>query len=192
MLDEFYKYLSSKFPLTEEEFELVKQVSITKKLRKRQYLLQEGDIWRYNAFVCKGLLRTYRVDEKGLEHIIQFSSENWWAGDRQSYHSEEPARYNIDAFEDSEVILISKEDFPILLQKLPAFDAFMKNLMERSFIALQNRVHSNITFTAEEKYTDFIKTHPGMLNRVPQHMIASFLGITPETLSRVRNQIFKK
>jgi len=192
MFDNFYNYLSANFSLTEAEFELVKQVSIIKRLRRKQYLLQEGDIWHYNAFVSKGLLRTYRVDEKGIEHIIQFSSENWWTGDRQSYHSEEPARYNIDAFENSEVILISKEDFPKLLQQLPALDSFMKELMERSFIALQNRVHSNITFTAEEKYADFVKTHPAMLNRVPQHMIASFLGITPETLSRVRNQALRK
>lgn len=192
MFDNFYKYLTANFPLTEEEFALIKQVSIVKKLRKKQYLLQEGDIWRYNAFVSKGLLRTYRVDDKGQEHIIQFSLENWWAGDRQSYHAEEPARYNIDAFEDSEVILISKQDFPLLLQQLPALDTFMKELMERSFIALQNRVHSNITFTAEEKYADFTRSYPAMLNRIPQHLIASFLGITPETLSRIRNQVAKK
>lgn len=171
---------------------MVAAVCRIKKLRKKQYLLQEGDVWRYNAFVLSGFLRTYRVDDKGQEHFIQFSVENWWAGDRESYIDEKPAKFNIDAFEDSEVLLISKDDFEMLLSKIPAFCIFMRNLMERSLIALRNRVHSNITYTAEEKYSDFLKTYPSLSNRIPQHMIASFLGITPETLSRVRNQISKK
>lgn len=192
MSDIFFKYLSSQFPLTEAEFESFRKVITIKKLRKKQYLLQEGDIWRYNAFVSKGFLRTYRVDDKGQEHYLQFSIENWWAGDRQSYIADEPATYNIDAFEDSEVVLISKEDFEDLLIEFPAFNRFMRNLMEKSFIALRNRIHSNISFSAEEKYQDFLKTYPNMTNRMPQHMIASYLGITPETLSRVRNQAAKK
>lgn len=171
---------------------MVKEVCRIKKLRKKQYLLQEGDVWRYNAFVLSGFLRTYRVDDKGQEHYIQFSIEDWWAGDRESYIYETPAKYNIDAFEDSEVLLISKDDFEMLLNKIPVLNTFMRNLMEKSLIALRNRVHSNISYTAEEKYNDFIKTYPNLFNRMPQHMIASFLGITPETLSRVRNQVSKK
>ena len=171
---------------------MVTSVCRVKKLRKKQYLLQEGDVWRYNAFVLKGFLRTYRVDDKGQEHYIQFSVEDWWAGDRESYIDETPAKFNIDAFEDSEVLLISKDDFDMLLSKIPTFCIFMRNLMERSLIALRNRVHSNISYTAEEKYNDFIKTYPSLFNRMPQHMIAAYLGITPETLSRVRNQVSKK
>jgi CRP-like cAMP-binding protein len=191
-LDRFLKYLSSKFTITNEELEMVKEVCRIKKVRKKQYLLQEGDIWRYNAFVLSGFLRTYSVDEKGQEHYIQFSIEDWWAGDRESYVYETPAKLNIDAFEDSEVLLIGKEDFETLLNKIPTFNSFMRILMERSLIALRNRVQSNISYTAEEKYTDFLKTYPGLSNRIPQHMIASYLGITPETLSRVRNQVSKK
>lgn len=191
-MNEFLTYLISKFPITEEEMALFRQVSIIKKLRKKQYLLQEGDAWKYNAFVAKGFLRTYQVDEKGQEHFIQFSIENWWAGDRESYLSGEPAKYNIDAFEDSEVVLISKEDYEMLLREIPNFCLFTRNLMEKSLNALRNRVHSNITFTAEEKYRHFLKTYPDLPSRIPQHMIASYLGITPETLSRVRNQLAKK
>lgn len=191
-MDRFLKYLSSKFAITDEELEMVKEVCRIKKLRKRQYLLQQGDVWRYNAFVLSGFLRTYSVDDKGQEHYIQFSIENWWAGDRESYIDEKPAKLNIDAFEDSEVLLISKDDFNMLLNNIPSLNTFMRNLMERSLIALRNRVHSNITYTAEEKYNDFLKTYPGLPNRIPLHMIASYLGITPETLSRVRNQISKK
>lgn len=191
-MERFLKYLSSKFTITDEELEMVKGVCRIKKLRKKQYLLQEGDIWRYNAFVLSGFLRTYSVDEKGQEHYIQFSVEDWWAGDRESYIDEKPAKLNIDAFEDSEVLLISKDDFDMLLNKIPAFCMFMRNLLERSLIVLRNRVNSNISYTAEEKYSDFLKTYPSLSNRIPQHMIASFLGITPETLSRVRNQVSKK
>lgn len=191
-MDAFLKYLSSKFTITDEELELVASVCRIKKLRKKQYLLQEGDVWRYNAFVLKGFLRTYSVDDKGQEHYIQFSIEDWWAGDRESYINETPAKLNIDAFEDSDVVLISKDDFNMLLNTIPALNLFFINLMERSLIALRNRVHSNITYTAEEKYNDFLKTYPTLANRIPQHMIAAYLGITPETLSRVRNQITKK
>jgi CRP-like cAMP-binding protein len=192
MLNNLYLYLKSKFPITNEEFELFKEVSTVKKLRKRQYLLQEGDLWRYNAFVSSGMVRTYRVDEKGQEHIMQFSPENWWAGDRYSYLNDLPARFNIEALEDSEIILIPKGDYENLIDKIPGFNHFTRGLLERSFVALQNRIHAGISYTAEEKYLDFVKTYPDIFNRVPQHMIASYLGLTPETLSRVRNQMIKK
>lgn len=192
MLEILYQYFNSKFPLTPYEFSKIADVAITRKLRRKQYLLQEGDLWKYDAFVTKGLLRTYRVDEKGQEHFIQFCPENWWAGDRYSYITGEPARYNIDAYEDSEVILIPKDDFESARNSIPNLNNFMFRLLERSFISLQNRVHSNITHTAEEKYMDFLKTYPDLSNRLPLHMIASYLGIAAETLSRIRNQLVKK
>ncbi|RZJ67015.1 MAG: Crp/Fnr family transcriptional regulator [Flavobacterium sp.] len=186
MLEVFKRYLNSKTSISDEEFELIREVAIERKLRKRQYLLQEGDIWKYDAFVCKGLMRTYKVDDKGQEHVLQFCPENWWTGDRQSYISGEPARYNIEAYEDSEVILIPKQDTAKLRIQIPKLNEMMYDLLERSFISLQNRVQSNITHTAEEKYGQFLKIYPDMSNRVPLHMIASFLGISPETLSRIR------
>ena len=188
MFDVFINYLKSKFTLTDEQVTLIQSVCHLKKLRKRQYLLQEGDVWRFNAFIQKGLVRTYRVDDKGLEHIIQFSSENWWAGDRYSYLSETPARCNIDAIEESEIVLITKADYDMLLETIPALNTFARMLLERTFVAAQNRIHADISFTAEEKYHEFLKTHPTLINRVPQHMIASYLGLKPETLSRVRTK----
>lgn len=192
MFDSFIHYLQSKITLTPEQVTMVEQVCRLKKLRRRQYLLQEGDVWHYNAFVSKGLVRTFRVDEKGVEHIFQFSPENWWAGDRQSYLYEEPAKFNIEALEDTEVILIPKGDFERLLEAIPAYNTFQRNLLERSFVVLQNRIHMGNSYTAEEKYNEFIKAYPDIINRVPQHMIASYVGVSPETLSRIRNHVAKK
>lgn len=192
MVDNFLKYLKDKFPVTEAEVEMIRQICTVKKLRKRQYLLQEGETWLKNAFVSKGILRSYRVDDKGHEHVFQFCPENWWTGDPQSYFHETPAQLNIDALEDCEVVLMAKQDYQKTLKAIPAFENFSKVLLERSFVASQTRIHSLISSTAEEKYIAFTQTYPNVLNRVPQHMIASYLGISAETLSRVRNQVVKK
>jgi CRP-like cAMP-binding protein len=192
MIHVFKKYLADKIIITDEEWAMFEQYGVIKKLRKYQYLLQEGDVWKLNAFVCKGCLRKYHVDDKGIEHIVYFSIENYWAGDRESLLSGMPAKSNIDAIEDSVVLLYSIEHFELLKSKIPAFKDFTISLLDRSFVASQNRVHSFISQTAEEKYLDFIKTSPQIANRVPQHMIASYLGISPETLSRVRKLAVKK
>jgi len=163
-----------------------------KKLRKRQYLLQEGDVWKYNAFVAKGCLRTYTVDDKGNEHILNFAIENWWIGDRESLQTGNPSAYNIDALEDSAVILISKDNFDQLCSDIPAFNDMVNAILQRSFIASQSRIHTFLSLSAEEKYLSFLEKYPQLAIRVPQGMIASYLGITAETLSRVRKQSAKK
>jgi len=192
MFDTFRKYLEDKISLTEQNFDLIESVSTIKKLRKRQYLLQEGDICRFNAFVCKGFLRYYYVDNKGQEHILQFAPENYWTGDRESLDAELPSKYNIDAIEDSEILLIKKNDFEMLFKTIPAFNDFVNKTIKKNVLVLQERIHVSITHTAEEKYTDFITKYPSITNRVPQHMIASYLGISAETLSRVRKQSTQK
>ena len=189
MLEVFQNYINSKTRITDEEFEIIKSLCIVKQLRKKQYLLQEGDVWKYNAFICQGCMRVYRVDDKGLEHIISFAIENHWTGDRESLLSGNPARSNIDAIEDSTVLLITKENFETICKEIPAFSEMVNNILHRSFVASQNRIHAAITYTAEEKYLNFIKTSPEIASRVPQHMIASYLGISAETLSRVRKAI---
>jgi CRP-like cAMP-binding protein len=192
MFEVFQKYLANKITLTDEEYALIQSVCTFKKLRKKQYLLQEGDIWKYNAFVCEGCLRTYRVDDKGAEHILYFSIENWWTGDRESLTSGKPSKSNIDAIENAVVLLIINEDFEALKNKIPAFRDLTESLIEKSFAASQNRIHAVMSQSVEERYLNFINDYPAIANRVPQHMLASYLGISAETLSRTRNTIMKK
>lgn len=192
MFDTFRKYLENKIALTDQDYELIESVASFKKLRKRQYLLQGGDVCRFNAFVCKGFLRYYYVDEKGQEHIMQFAPENYWTGDRESMDSGLPSKYNIDAIEDSEILLLKKEDFEMIRKTIPAFNDFVNETLKKNIVVLQERIHVSISFSAEEKYSNFISKYPSIGNRVPLHMIASYLGVSAETLSRIRSQISKK
>jgi len=186
MFESFKKYILERSALSESDLLKIEAVCQYKKLRKRQYLLQEGDVWKYNAFIVKGCLRTFSVDDKGNEHILNFAIENWWTGDRQSLQTGAPSIYNIEALEDAAVILITKPDFDQLCSEIPAFNDMINGILQKSFIASQGRIQTFLSAGAEEKYLQFIEKYPQLALRVPQGMIASYLGITPETLSRVR------
>jgi CRP-like cAMP-binding protein len=189
MFELLSKSINEHISLTEEEFNFCKTLFIPKKLRKRQYLLQEGDVCKYTAFVERGLLRTYIIDEKGNEPILQFSAEGWWIADLYSFLTNEPSRFNIEALEECELLLITKPSWDILLQKIPALERYFRILIQNNLIATQRRLISSFSETAEEKYTKLIDNFPTCIQRVPLHMIASYLGITPETLSRIRSQL---
>ena len=188
MFDLLFQKFDEKIQLTSEEKELAKTFFLPKKLRKRQYLLQEGDVSKYVAFVEKGMLRSYTIDEKGGEHIIQFAFEGWWIGDQYSFLTGEPSQYNIDALEDSELLLLSKTAEEQLMERIPKMERYFRILLQNHVIANQRRLVSSLSHTAEEKYNELIQSCPTIPRRVPQHMMASFLGITPETLSRIRRK----
>lgn len=189
MFDLLYKKINEKITLTEEEFDLCKTLFSPKKLRKKQSILQEGDVCKYNIFVTKGLLRSYTIDDKGNEHILQFALEGWWTADLYSFFTGEPSLFNIEALEDSELLLITHSSWESLLEKLPAFERYFRILIQNNLIATQRRLMGSLSDTAEKKYLKFTKTYPESIQRVPQHMIASYLGITRETLSRLRRDL---
>lgn len=188
MYDLFFQKFKEKVDLSEEEQEQIKAHLTPKKLRKRQYLLQEGDICKAIAFVESGALREYSV-ENGSEHVIQFAIEGWTISDLFSFLTAEPATYNIDALEDAELVLITKTAHEELLKTQPKYETYMRMLITGAYIALQRRLTSNISLTVEERYTSFTETYPDIAQRVPQHMIASYMGLTPETLSRIRKKM---
>lgn len=191
MYELFFQKFREKVPLTAQEEEHIKSYLTPKKVRKRQYLLQEGDVCKALVFVEKGLLRGYLVDDAG-EHIVQFAKEGWTIADLLSFLASEPSSYNIDAIEDSEVILIGKTVHEELLKTVPKYETYFRLLITNAYVALQKRLTRFMKATAEDQYTTFTRMYPDIVQRVPQHMIASYMGLTPETLSRVRKKISKK
>ena len=192
MFEKLFENIRKKIVITEREEEICRSLFIPKKLRKRQYLLQQGDVTKYTAFVEKGLLRSYVIDDKGAELIMQFAPEGWWINDMYSAITGEPAEQNIDAIEDSELLLLTNQGYEQLMQEAPVFERFFRLQLQNSFVALQRRLKGNIILTAEEKYKNFIHSYPNIAQRVPQDNIASFLGITPESLSRIRKQMAER
>ena len=189
MFDLLFANIDKKIALTEEEKALCQTFFTHKKLRKKQYLLQEGDVCKYTAFVNKGLLRSYTVDANGIEHIVQFALEDWWMANMYSFLTGEPSACHIDAMEDSELLLITKPAQDDMVLQIPKMERYLRLLMQSHLVALQRRVISSLNFTAEDKYLQLLSLSPNIVQRVPQHQIASYLGITPETLSRIRRQI---
>ena len=178
--------------LTEEEFEYANSLFKPKKFRKRQFLLNEGDICEYTIFVENGLLRSYTIDDKGAERTLQFAMEGWWAGDLYSFLTGEASAYNIEALENSSLLLINKTSWELLLEEVPAFERFFRIQIQNNLIVTQRRLMVSLTDTAEEKYVKLLNAYPDIVKRVPQHMIASYIGITRETLSRIRKQMVSK
>ena len=186
MFDVFENYLSDYGIFVCKELELIKSVGICKRLSKKDHLLREGDICRHKTFVCRGCLRSYRLDKEATEYILNFAIEGHWINDEVSFHSGEPSTTIIDALEDSEVIQWSNENFGMLPATIPAFNLFYRKHLEESQNEKQRRIISILSNNAQERYEDFITSFPKLYNRIPLYMIASYLGMSRETLSRAR------
>ena len=192
MFELFETYITAEASFTKDELNLMRSLSTEKKLRRRQLLLHEGEVCRHKTFVLKGLLRTYSTKNDGSEYNMRFAPENCWTLDPESYNNQTPSRFNIEALEDTEVILWSRENLDELLVSVPAFKSYSEKLKAISLDASQNRVLMNISGTAEEKYQEFITSFPDIFRRIPLHMVASYLGVSRETLSRVRHAQLKR
>jgi len=192
MYELFFQDFHKKVPITPEEEVIIRNHLTPKKLRKKQYLLQEGDVCKNIAFIEKGALKAYSVDDNGNDHIIQFGLEGWIISDLYSFLTGELATYNIDAIEDAELVLISKAAHEELLQELPKYETFTRLNITGAYLAMQKRLTSIISYSLEERYANFTALYPNIVQRVPQRMIASYMGLTPETLSRIRRRISSK
>ena len=192
MINILFKHIEEKVSISTAEKETIKLFFVQKRLRRRQYLLQEGDVCKYLAFVASGILRTYNVDEKGDEHMNVFGWEGWWLSDFNSFLSGEPSLFNIDAIEEADLLLLSRSEYERLTLTVPIMDRYFRILYQNSLVTKERRLMSSITHTAEEKYVLLINSSPEIIERIPQNLIASYLGIAPETLSRIRKNLALK
>lgn len=192
MFEKLVECIREKVDLNEKDIEVVKPFFIPKKVRKRQYVLNAGDVCQYITFVEKGMLRSFTVDSEGNEHVVQFAIEGWWVSDVGSFVSGKDALYNIEALEDCELLHLNKAGMDELLVKLPIMERFFRILMQNNVVALQRRAVAYMSLSAEEKYLKLMEVAPDIMQRASQQHIASYLSITPETLSRVRKKISQR
>lgn len=188
LIHHFQEYL----PLTEDEIELLTSRVQTRKIKRRHMILQEGFVCKHYSFVVDGCLKMYGIDDKGFEHNIQFAAENDWIADIGSFHSQKPSKLFIEALEPAEIIQIEQSDLYFLYLNIPKLDRIFKVIIENKYVELQNRVLQTFSSTAEQRYLCFLEQYPHLSNRLPNTQIASYLGITPEFLSKVRKDLSKK
>ena len=188
MFTVLYSFLAQRMQLTTEQFDFIQTLFIPKQYAKGEFLIREGEVAKYGAFVAKGCLRSYVVDNKGKEHIVQFAPETWWLTDINSIMHGVPSLYFMDALEPSDVLLIDAPSHKRLMEEIPGFaNAFFAG-QQKHTASKDKRIINSLTATAEERYQNFLQTYPSIAQRIPQHMLASYLGITAETLSRIRKR----
>lgn len=189
MSSALHAYLKSKMEISDAEFSRLLPLLTDKTVSKGSILLSVGEVCRHSYFVVEGCLRSYVIDEKGKEHIIQFAPENWWISEQISLMYHEPSMYFIDAVEDSMLLELDADFFDRMHELLPQSSAMWRRLQWNSLRSFQKRLVSHLSASGEERYLSFIKTYPQLALRLPQKMIASYLGVTPESLSRIRKEL---
>lgn len=192
MLNKFRAYLEKSLHITDEQFSLISKDLQIKTFQKNEIILSQGDICNRTFFVGEGLLRSYSIDSKGKAHIIQFAPELWWISERNGLLFNEPSEFYIDAIEQTTALVIPKDYFNYAIPLLPKLQDLNETMLNNSIRFMQKRINMLLSATAEERYLDFIRLYPNLTLRVPQWMIASYLGITPESLSRVRKDLAHK
>lgn len=188
LLEHFQKYL----PLKDEEIDLINNRVSSRKIKRRQMILQESFVCKHYSYVVTGCFKMYGIDDKGYEHNIQFAAEGDWIADIGSFHSQKPSKLFIEAIEPSEIIQIEQQDLYFLYINIPKLDRIFKVIIENKYVELQNRVLQTFSSTAETRYLSFLEQYPHLSNRLPNTQIASYLGITPEFLSKIRKDLSRK
>jgi CRP-like cAMP-binding protein len=189
MFDKLRTHVLRSVEMSEEDFDQGTNLMIPKRLRRRQYLLQAGDVCKCVGFVSRGCLRLYSLDDLGKEHIQRFAIEGWWMTDSVSYQAQEPAANNIDALEDSELLLIDRTSQEKLIATIPKWGEYLKQELENTLKDALLRISDFVSLSSEDRYKNFLRTYPDLVQRIPLHQIASYLGITPQSLSRIRREV---
>jgi CRP-like cAMP-binding protein len=192
VFDVLRSYLEARADFSDEDFSRVRGAFLHKRLDRGEFLQRAGDVTRYAAFVATGCLRNYIIDPKGKEHIVQFAPETWWLADSISLGSGAPSQYFIDAIEDSQVLLIDSPSHKGLVDGVPSYAAAFRTGLQRHTAAKDQRIVTTLSASAEERYLEFLRVYPSIALRVPQMMLASYLGMTPETLSRIRKNLSRR
>ncbi|PSL34799.1 Crp/Fnr family transcriptional regulator [Chitinophaga ginsengisoli] len=186
------QFVARYIQLTPEEVEIFHSLLQFRKVKKKNFLLKEGEICDYEAYILKGCVRTFYVDKQGVETNLTFAVEDWWVADIASFSEQQPSRQNIETLEDCELLTISYEDKNTLYQKVPKFEKVFRMLLQRTAGVLQQRIYASISQTAEERYLAFLEKYPAIVQRIPQHHIARYIGVSPEFLSKVRSTMYRK
>lgn len=184
--------VSKHITLLKKEEDYFISVLHEKKIKKKQFLIHENEFNKFTAFVNKGCLRSYSVDRNGFEHIIQFAPPGWWIADIASVISNQPGKLNIDALEDTEMFILSREDQLGLFEKIPKFERFFRIITENSIAANSHRLIDYMGLSAQERYFTFCNRYPTLMQSLPQKQIASYIGVTPEFLSKIKAEFLKK
>ena len=183
-----YNHIINRVDLSEKEFEQILSLFKQVHLSRKELLIQPGQEVTHQYFVVKGCLRTFMIDHEGKEHTVQFAIENWWCSDYIAYYNSEPSVLYVECIEDCELLEVRKNDLMSNFKGTPKLESFFRLQLESAFVAFQKRILSNLHMTAEARYTSFLKSYPNIEQRVKNYQIASYLGITPESLSRLRKQ----
>lgn len=184
--------VSATVSLTEAEQGFFTSLLQSRRLKRREFLLREGEVCLWSAFVTQGCVRGFTTDKNGMEHVLHFAPPGWWIADMYSLFSQRPGQLNIEAQEETEVLLLAKTDQEILYKQVPQFERYFRILVENSLVASQQRLLDNLSLTAEERYRNFGKKYPGLADKLPQKQIAAYIGVTPEFFSRMRSGLLKK
>lgn len=188
-IDPLLKYIGNYIELSQSDVAFLQSKLTVRKYLKGQYIVQQGDVCKYECFVLSGCTKTFYVDKEGQEHILMFSIEDWWTSDMGSFITQTPADFNVQCLENSELVMFSYDVIEDLYSEIPKLERFFRQIIEKAFVASQKRIVRNFSLSAKEQYLYFREQYPLIEQRIPQYMIASYLGITKEFLSKIKSQL---
>lgn len=192
MFQQISQYVKTCVALSQEQQGFFNKILEHKIISPKTFLLREGEICQFEAFIIKGCIKTYFIDKNGFEVILTFATENWWISDITSFHEQKPSKMFIETIEETELLILTPQTKQALLSHIPALERMFRLMVQRHLGAYQERLFSNIALSAEERYDMFLKKFPDLPQRIPQHLIAAYLGISAEFLSRIRKRKLHK